>query len=106
MKKQIRRGVFETNSSMMHSLQICTEEDYHKWENGEIYFDDDIEELVPVTDDLAKEHEKSIIEDDYQQFLTKEEYYDHYGEYYETYRHKFTTPSGENMVAFGYFGHD
>lgn len=28
MKKQIRFNVFETNSSMMHSLQIMSKEDY------------------------------------------------------------------------------
>lgn len=32
MKKQIRRGVFETNSSSCHSLTMCSEKEYEKWE--------------------------------------------------------------------------
>ena len=28
MKRKIRRGVFETNSSSTHSLTICTEEEF------------------------------------------------------------------------------
>lgn len=27
-------------------------------------------------------------------------------EYGETYSHQFTTPSGDEMVVFGYYGHD
>lgn len=36
MKRQIRRGVFETNSSSVHSLTMCTSSDYDKWKNGEL----------------------------------------------------------------------
>lgn len=39
MKRQIRRGVFETNSSSTHSLTMCSEEEFEKWKNGEILFD-------------------------------------------------------------------
>ena len=38
MKRQIRRGVFETNSSSVHSLTMCSGEEYKKWENGEILY--------------------------------------------------------------------
>lgn len=36
---QIRRGVFETNSSSTHSICICTEEKYKNWRSpsGEYY---------------------------------------------------------------------
>lgn len=30
MKRQIRRGVFETNSSSVHSLTMCMESDFNK----------------------------------------------------------------------------
>lgn len=30
MKKQIRRGVFETNSSSVHSLTMCSSDEYEK----------------------------------------------------------------------------
>lgn len=35
MKRQIRRGVFETNSSSTHSLTMCSEEEFEQWKNGE-----------------------------------------------------------------------
>lgn len=30
MKRQIRRGVYETNSSSCHSLTMCMESDYDR----------------------------------------------------------------------------
>jgi hypothetical protein len=34
--RQIRQGVFETNSSSTHSLTMCLASEYEKWENGEV----------------------------------------------------------------------
>ena len=36
MKTQIRQGVFETNSSSIHSLAITTNTDWDKFKNGEL----------------------------------------------------------------------
>lgn len=40
----IRVGVFETNSSSVHSMVICTVDDYNAWINGEklynVYYED------------------------------------------------------------------
>lgn len=33
---QIRRNVFETNSSSTHSITICTSDEYQKWADGEM----------------------------------------------------------------------
>ena len=38
MKQQIRLGVFETNSSSVHSLTMVEKPDYEKWKKGEILF--------------------------------------------------------------------
>lgn len=38
MKRQIRRGVFETNSSSTHSITMCMKSDYDRWSNGEGFF--------------------------------------------------------------------
>ena len=38
MKRQIRRGVFETNSSSTHSITMCSNKEYEKWEK--VYGDD------------------------------------------------------------------
>ena len=37
--KQVRHGVFETNSSSTHSLTICSREEFDKWVKGELIFD-------------------------------------------------------------------
>ena len=36
--KQIRCNVFETNSSSTHTLAICTEDEYKKWQEGKMLF--------------------------------------------------------------------
>ena len=36
MKTQIRRGVFETNSSSVHTLAITTSTDWDRFEKGEL----------------------------------------------------------------------
>lgn len=36
MKIQIRQGVFETNSSSVHSLTIVAEDDFEKFVKGEM----------------------------------------------------------------------
>ena len=38
MKRQIRRGVFETNSSSTHSITMCSGEEYDKWCSGKLLF--------------------------------------------------------------------
>lgn len=36
MKRQVRRGVFETNSSSTHSLTMCSEEEFEAWKRRSI----------------------------------------------------------------------
>ena len=123
--KQIRRGVFETNSSSVHSLTMCSSEEYNKWDSGEVLYwrdadkfgtrEEIIEELKVARysygskelyypnvnwDDEDEVHD--IFHDE--GILTSEEYFDN--EWYETYMEKYTTKNGEEVVAFGYYGHD
>ena len=39
MKQTIRFRTFETNSSSVHSCVICTEDEYNKWQQGELLYD-------------------------------------------------------------------
>ena len=39
MYYQIRRMVFETNSSSVHSLSLCNWSDYERWSNGELFYE-------------------------------------------------------------------
>ena len=117
MKRQIRRGVFETNSSSVHSLTLCTADEYEKWENGELWFDSWHRKFVNPFNpkDRYKETIESnpnYTEDDiiYEClredgiYQSSDEYFEN--EYYETYKEDYITPGGERVVAFGYYGHD
>lgn len=129
--KQIRRNVFETNSSSVHSITMCLEDIYDKWVNDEVYFydstyklpegrdqfftwDDMIEfmrnELKVDEEDIkalieAKENDDgeftSILHDS--DFYTADSY-ENYNDDCESYAEVFTTPLGERVVAFGYAG--
>ena len=99
MKRQIRSHVFETNSSMTHALTICTEEEYERWQNGEVLYgkwEHDFKTLEEV-EGLDDEWER-------EEYVSSEEYDDDYD--FEHYEKHFTTPSGDKMVVFGYYGHD
>lgn len=133
MKRQIRKGVFETNSSSTHSLTMCLKSDFDKWENGDAWLcqwawssDYKDENNVPQRSRLYSKDEilsfmknhsdcsdidwnnESEVEDRFEEFI-KEDFvsFDDYGddclEYYEE---EFTTPSGENVVAFGEYGYE
>ena len=56
--RQVRRGVFETNSSSTHSLVICTEEEFNKWVSGELMFDTYNEALVEVNTKISDEEKE------------------------------------------------
>ena len=118
---KIRRGTFETNSSSTHSICICTEEEYDKWKNGELVYDCWLEQIHPVTEEDAvtlvsvrnglEEAQENDDEMDWEdrEFLEKNLTYEEAqedNEYYNWYHHSFTTPSGDKMVVFGWYGHD
>ena len=99
---QIRQNIFETNSSSVHTLTLCSEKDFNKWKQGELIWDWCGEELVKP--DLIEKDEYYDEED----YLTYEDFFDGYNthvEYMETYvEHK--NVDGKDVVAFGYFGYD
>lgn len=101
MKRQIRRGVYETNSSSVHAITMCMGSDYDKWIDGELIWDRWDEVLIPITD-----QNKESIEDDKWRYLTYERFNDYEYVDQETFEDGMTTPSGERVVAFGYYGHD
>lgn len=98
MKRQIRCGVFETNSSSVHSLTMCTESDYEKWQDGELVWSMWEDKLIPITEEI-----KESIGHDY---YTYGQFFDWEYMEFETFVQDFTTPSGETVVGFGYYGHD
>lgn len=123
--KQIRRNIFETNSSSVHSLTICKREDYERWKTDGTYMYEDDEGVHFVSQDEAIERYNSLLPGySPERMITKsmsdEEIewqlkgwdmftYDSWCEYcaglsrYEEYA---STEHGDRIVAFGYYGHD
>ena len=130
MKKQIRRGTFETNSSSTHTIVMCMESDYDRWQEGNLYlftgsgwcYPDNNkpeknhfytrEEAIEFekTDKYAREDVNWTDEDEVNEILRENEFYDYeyfwneYCEDYEDYEETLTTPNGDKVVAFGYYG--
>lgn len=123
MKRQIRRGVFETNSSSTHSITMCSGEEYDKWCSGNLLFwvgkkkfgtkEDIIEELKELTrwdnslmyPDVNWDDD-SVVADifDSEEIQTSDEFFD--DEFLETFEETYHTSNGEEVVAFGKFGYD
>lgn len=98
MKRSIRVGVFETNSSSTHSLTVVSKEDFDRWANGEAMFDCYEDEIV---------EKREIDEDDYDGRYRFKSYSDFfYDNDLETYETTFKTKSGDEVVAFGAYGYD
>ena len=111
---QIRKGVFETNSSSTHSLVMCSETEYDDWANGKTYY---VEWLYGDLKDQLKDAVKGsfiakeavdalgLDEDERREyFKTNEEFFDN--EYLESFEDSYTTASGEKVIAFGLYGYD
>lgn len=113
MKRQVRRGVFETNSSSVHSICITTQSEYDKWKNGEVFYDN-YSECFCTKESLLKEYPEYNEEDEECRYIRRGDFgcytYDEWHDWdyieYETYSEKYTSPSGDKLVAFGYYGHD
>ena len=90
MLRQVRRGVFETNSSSVHSLTIVSKEMFDRFKKGELkmtWRDELIDSTHPKFDD----------ED-------TTDYENYGGDEYEQFEKTYTTEGGEVVVAFGYYG--
>lgn len=96
MKRQIRKNVFETNSSSTHSITMCLKSEFEKWKNDELILDRWNGKLVPVT-------EKETEDDD--RYFTYQQWCEGDYELYE-FRESYTTLNGEKIMAFGKYGYD
>lgn len=103
--RQVRRGVFETNSSSTHSITVCSKEDFERFQNGELMYDAYRSELVPVDKEIWRESPSN--------FFSYEEFFNPWNDdardwrwSLETYEKSIVTPAGEDIVVFGEYGHD
>lgn len=103
MKVSVRRCLFETNSSSVHSITMCSKSDYDKWVNGELYYDRWKDKFVPNSDEIQKNRKENEFDTDY---LTYDEFFDYDYLPHETFKKATTTEHGDEIVAFGYYGFD
>lgn len=127
---QIRRSIFETNSSSTHSMSICTSDVYDKWMRGEMVHQKSTndfytrDELVNVFNNrsyYSSEYKEKLItkltnlewgSEELIEFLIDQGLYD-FNSWcgfvedmgYEPYTRKYQSPSGDNIVIFGYSGY-
>ena len=122
MKEAVRRGLFETNSSSVHSITMCSDDEWTKWVNGEIFFDSVYKNFYEPNQDIERaracqswdeawdlhvsDKRNEYFNDCYHRFLTYEEFNDWEYIDLETYDAEYTTDKGETVHAFGYYGHD
>ena len=133
---QIRKNVFETNSSSTHSLTMCSEQEFNDWKNGKLLFDkwNDmfVEPQLLTEQDKIDAHEeydfkKSTFWKDWSALTDKEkeEWYSKYATEHnikqrnlqtydewdcdwdlEHFINTYTTKGGEKIVAFGKYGYN
>ena len=121
--RKIRKGVFETNSSSVHTLTVCTEEEYERYCRGDAviltwnsvvkgtkyegrkFFT--MDEAREIERNYAKAHDLDTSEENIE-FAVRDDFIcaDDESDYLEWYDHHFTTPSGDKMVVFGQYGYD
>ena len=112
-KKQIRIGVFETNSSSTHTLSIVKKDDYEKYKKGELLNTSYDEITLATKDELRnsgdyKEHLKFLEREDsdyeFEKYLKDETYrYSHLFDVYEVLEED--VPDSD-YVAISIYGYD
>ena len=116
---KIRRNVFETNSSMTHSMVLMNDEQYKAWEEGELYADFwrnkfytrkqvEREMIGKYGHDLRdysdmESFDKQVAND--MEAISLREYTDRIADWYETYDEEYVI-DGTSVHAVGYYGHD
>lgn len=85
--KQIRKNVFETNSSSTHTLAICTEDEYKDWQDGKLLFNKWRETFVKNSIKITKQ-DREEAERCYTQYKGK--YYKDWSELTDAEREEYT----------------
>lgn len=130
---QIRRNVFETNSSSVHSITLCNKSEYDDWKKGKLYMYnstyklpsqrshffswgdmiDFIKDNFNSYDDIAYLVKAKKEENDtrFESLLTKYDFFtfDAFEEFLDSFEYEtasIKTPSGDEVIAFSYYGYD
>lgn len=125
---KIRYGVFETNSSSIHTLSIAQNEEIDKLKNDEllinlswrrgsylISYEEALQELIKDLKELGRNEDLIIANSGNREEIYNLMYeydiaerFDRYleAEYLESYEEEFTTKNGDRVLIFGRYGHD
>lgn len=117
---QTRFGTFETNSSSTHSITICTEEEYDTWRcTDDLLLNEGYhmsgKTFITKQEALNFIRSKNCGPEDYDSeedcfadwgFYTTSKWDDKTSYFEEEYEEHYTSPSGDKIMAFGYYGHD
>ena len=127
LKRQVRHGVFETNSSSVHSITMCSETEYNEFENGNIYIEKWGSDLLYTKEELIKKFKQAIDwrtkklkysgvdwdnEKEFKRVLeesnycTCDEYWNTVSRENKTFVKSYECKNGEKIIAFGYYGYD
>lgn len=136
MKRQIRTAMFESNSSSCHTLHICSKDEFEKWKNGEVVYDEwnevfatinniqvkkkDLKEFYsyryegnPFMKQFSELDEKALdqLKTEYIEFNDLQPEGKTYNEWnadydLETYTKSYTSEHGDEIVIFGKYGYD
>ena len=119
---KIRHGVFETNSSSVHSMIMCNDKEYEKLNNEELFIHPWNESFMTF-DEAVCEYYKDCSAYDAEQFeqMSREEQVEtleendvayslegwlNNHEYCESFEQTYQTCSGEIIHAVGYYGNE
>lgn len=113
MKETVRTGVWETNSSSIHSLTLCSENEYNKWKDGILLYSPENQKFKSVAEvdkDLIYNSETDEEESDmYELYYSYNDYWDIFIDQVYGVQEVFSeakTIDGVTVRAFGYLGHD
>lgn len=126
----IRRKVFETNSSSTHSICMCSKDEYDLFVKGKLFannswiFDSRSEfadKNLVTKEEIIDIYNKSEVhcheveelvefnDEQFANYIDDEGFYtydNYFSDYLEDFFAEYTTPSGETVVAFGEYGFD
>ena len=123
--KVIRLSVFETNSSSTHSMSILSEEEFSKWQNGELLKlkwedefvskEDNDKIIQALKEKYAKEYKVDVEDIEIEDLEEIDEMgekipmnFEDYDDWMDLERdiNYYTTKSGEKLVIVCWFGND
>lgn len=101
---QIRKSIFETNSSMTHAMVICSKEEFEKWKNGELLYDryNNCFANSEQNNNVDPEDEEDLYD---KKFLSYDEYEYLYDDH-ESDLKNYTTKHGDEIVILNHIGYD